>query len=76
MNANHDHNHVAPAALLAHSNDLVEAIDSVSHVLQFMSMAIQADLSGSTVALDGAGLILETCANTLEFHRTKKGGAV
>jgi hypothetical protein len=63
--------------LLAHCDDPDEAARSVCNVLSFMSIVFRdrIDFGGSQAALDGAGLILETCADTLDFHLTKEGGA-
>ncbi|HMV58737.1 MAG TPA: hypothetical protein PKD38_16185 [Nitrospira sp.] len=56
--------------LLSHSDNQTEAAHSVSNVLAFMSEVLRSgvELNDSKDVLDGAGLILETCANTLNFH--------
>ena len=56
--------------MLCHSADQAEAINSVRNVLSFMAATFRegVDLSGDQQMLDGAGLILETCSETLGFH--------
>ena len=56
--------------MLCHSADQVEAINSVRNVLWFMAVAFRegAEFSDDQRMLDGAGLILETCSETLGFY--------
>lgn len=64
------------SALLVHSNDATEAANSVANVCRFMARALD---DGSDALdrdeRDGARVILETCAETLERHFTKGGAA-
>lgn len=69
----------SPRPMLCHSDDEAEAINSVRNVLWFMAAVMREgfDFAGDQKMLDGAGLILETCSETLSFHLPKgqKGGA-
>lgn len=67
------HSAAAPAAvkaMLCHSDDREEAMTSVSNVLWFMAAVLREDFDfcGDQQMLDGAGLILETCSETLSHH--------
>lgn len=64
------------AAMLCHSEDKDEAVTSVSNVIRFMSRAMAA--CGSDIVdgeVDGARIILETCADTLDSHFATGGAA-
>lgn len=68
-----------PCPMLCHSDDETEAVNSVRNVLWFMACALRdgLDFAGDQRLLDGAGLILETCAETLSYYipSGEKGGA-
>lgn len=65
--------------MLCQSDTQTEAINSVRNVLLFMSVVLRdgIDFGGNKQIIDGAGLILETCSETLSFHLPagQKGGA-
>lgn len=56
--------------MLCHSADQVEAINSVRNVLWFMAAVFRegVEFSDDQQMLDGAGLILETCSETLSCY--------
>lgn len=66
--------------MLCHSDDAMEATSSVRNVLLFMAAALGDgfDFGGNREMLDGASLILETCADTLSHYLpdVEKGGAI
>ena len=68
-----------PSPMLCHSDDATEATNSVRNVLYFMACALREgfDFAGDEKLLDGAGLILETCAETLSHYLPirEKGGS-
>lgn len=71
-----DEGAITPSALLSHADDPTEAAQSVRNVLSFMSMVLLdgVDFGGNTSAMEGAGLILETCAATLDAHFGDQAG--
>ncbi len=56
--------------MLCHSDDQAEAIDSVRNVLWLMAAVLREgfEFSNDQKMLDGAGLILETCSETLSAY--------
>ena len=66
-----------PRSIFCRSDSAVEAAESVRNVLWFMACVFSEgfDFAGDERLIDGAGLIFETCADTLTFHLEQKGGA-
>ncbi|MRR50718.1 MAG: hypothetical protein EG825_07340 [Rhodocyclaceae bacterium] len=66
---------IVPMIAVADSTDLDEVAHSVSNVLAFMATALRDgfDFGGNRDLQDGAGLILEACANTINVH-FREGG--
>lgn len=63
--------------LLCHADTPAEAANSVANVVRFMSTALLHVGDGGTIDedADGVRIILETCADTLDFHFRKGGGS-
>lgn len=59
------------STLLVHSDDPTEAAHSVAAVCRFMAAAMDRTNVGDADIADGARVILETCATTLEHHFVK-----
>lgn len=56
--------------LIAYEDQPDETAENVRNVLTFMAFAFRdgINLGSNTNAIDGVGLILDTCAGALSFH--------